>query len=90
VERFPEATVERLRELTEDDLHRALGVMVQWEVRDDRLVRVPPTENIDARRGVRQRDGIVQMGLTRDEIDDTWYRLEVFLRQIDSGVYTTF
>jgi hypothetical protein len=90
VEHFPASTVERLRALTEDELHQALGVMVQWEVRDDRLVPVPPTENIDPRRGVRQRNGVVQMGLTRDEIDDTWYRLETFLRQVDNGTYTTF
>jgi len=90
VDRFPAATVARLRALTEEDLHRALGVMVQWEVRDDRLVAVPPTENIDARRGIRQRNGIVQMGLTRDEIDDTWYRIESFLRSLESGLYRTF
>ena len=90
VDRFPATTVAALRTLTEEDLHRALGVMVQWEVRDDRLVAVPPTENIDARRGVRQRGGVVQMGLTRDEIDDVWYRLETFLRGIESGLYHVF
>jgi hypothetical protein len=67
-----------------------LGVLAQWEVRDDQLVPVPPTANIDARRGVRERDGQIQIGLTRDEINDTWYRLEVFLSSVDSGRYATF
>jgi hypothetical protein len=90
VDRFPANTVARLRQLTEQQLHDALGVMVQWEIEDDLMVPVPKTENIDARRGVRQRDGVVQFGLTRDEIDDIWYRVEVFLGQIDNGTYTTF
>lgn len=90
VDRFPAATVERLRGITEEQLHETLGVMAQWEIRDEELVRVPPTENTDPRRGVRERDGIVQVGLTRDEIDDVWYRLETFLRGLDRGRYYTF
>lgn len=90
VESFPAATVARLRTLTEDQLHEALGVMVQWRIEDDRLVPMTPTENINARQGVRRRNGIVQFGLTRDEIDDTWYRIEVFLGQVDAGRYSTF
>jgi len=90
VERFPAATVQRLRSLTEGDLREALGVVAQFEVQGDELVSVPPTENINDRRGVRESDGVIQFGLTRDEIEDTWYRIEVFLSQIDNGTYTTF
>jgi len=90
VGRFPASTIQRLRAVTEEQLHEALGVLAQWEVRDDQLVPVPPTANIDARRGVRERDGQIQIGLTRDEINDTWYRLEVFLSSVDSGRYATF
>jgi hypothetical protein len=91
VSRFPASTVERLRTLTEEQLHETLGVLAQWEVQGDELVRVPPTENIDRRRGVRDRNERgVQIGLTDDEIDDTWYRLEVFLRGVDNGQYQTF
>jgi len=71
VDRFPASTVERLRTLTEEQLHQELGVLAQWEVRDDGLVRVPPTENINRRRGVRERDGQIQIGLTDDEIDSS-------------------
>jgi hypothetical protein len=90
VNRFPASTVERLRTLTEEQLHETLGVLAQWEVRDEELVRVSPSENIDRRRGVRERDGRIQIGLTDDEIDDTWYRLEVFLSGVDNGRYQTF
>jgi len=91
VDRFPAATVERMRTLTEEQFHEALGVLAQWEVgEDEELTRVPVTENIDPRRGVRERDGQIQIGLTRDEIEDSWYRLEVFLGQVDTGRYQTF
>ena len=90
VDRFPATTVARLRTITEDQLHQRLGVLAQWRIEDEQLVPMPPTENIDPRDGVRQRDGIVQFGLDRDEIDDVWFRLEVFLSGVDSGRYHTF
>jgi len=90
VDRFPAATVARLRTVTEDQLHRRLGVLAQWRIEDEQLVPMAPTENINPRDGVRERDGIVQFGLTRDEIDDVWYRLQTFLREVDSGRYQTF
>lgn len=90
VERFPSTTVERLRALTEEELHERLGVLAQWTVVDDELVRTEPTANFDPNRGVRERDGQVQIGLTDDEIEDVWYRLEGFLSSVDGGRYQTF
>jgi hypothetical protein len=90
VTRFPASTVARLRTITEEQLHETLGVLAQWEIRDEELVPVPRTENINSREGVRQRSGIVQIGLTRDDIDDVWYRLGNFLSGIDSGMYQAF
>ena len=90
VDRFPASTVERLRGLTEEELHEELGVLAQWRIEDEQLVAVAPTANLNARRGVREDGDIVQMGLTRDEIDDIWYRLEVFLSGIDGGSYQVF
>jgi hypothetical protein len=90
VERFPASTVARLRTITEQQLHQTLGVLGQWDVRDGELVPTAPTANTDARRGVRQRDNVIQIGLTDDEIDDIWYRLESFLRSVDGGRYRTF
>jgi hypothetical protein len=90
VTRFSASTVERLRGITEEQLHETLGVVAQWEIRNEELVSVPRTENVNPRQGVRRRDDSVQIGLTRDDIDDVWYRLEVFLGRIDNGQYQTF
>lgn len=90
VDRFPQTTVERLRSLTEEQLHDALGVLAQWAVEEEQLVRAAPTDNVNPGRGVRREDGVVQVGLTRNEIDDIWYRLETFLGGVDSGQYQTF
>jgi hypothetical protein len=90
VDRFPAATVARLRTITEQQVHDALGVLAQWRIEDEQLVPMAPTENISPRDGVRERNGIVQFGLTRDEIDDVWYRLRTFLREVDAGRYRTF
>ena len=37
VDRLPRATVERLRGVTEADLHRTLGVLLQFEIRDGQV-----------------------------------------------------
>lgn len=90
VDRVPHATVERLRAITEEDLHRALGVIAEFEVRDGLLWPRPPTENINDGRGVRTRDGIVQFGLTRGEIRDVMQRITRLLERVDQGRIQTF
>jgi hypothetical protein len=90
VNRLPRATVERLRSVTEEDLRSALGVLVQFEVRDGQLVRVEPTENFSDGRGVRRSDNLVQFGLTRAEIGDVWNRIRGVLGRVDSGRITVF
>ena len=72
VDRFPASTVERLRSITEQQLHDLLGVLAQWEVVEGELARVEPTENLRRQRGVREEDGVIQIGLTDEEIDDVW------------------
>lgn len=83
VQRFPAHTVQRLRELTEEDLHRRLGVLAQWELTNGELVRVDPGENWRDSRGIRERDDGVQIGLTENEIEDVWERIEDFLYTVD-------
>jgi hypothetical protein len=90
VNRLPRATVERLRAITEEDLHRALGVLLQFEVRDQQLVAVPTSANIDEGRGVRRSDNVVQFGLTRSEIRDVHGRLTNLLGRVDSGRIQVF
>lgn len=85
VSRFPGVSVARLRALTEQDLHRALGVLLQLEVRDGRLVAVEPTENLDPGRGLRRQGDVIQLGLDHGEIDDVWSRLRELLLRVDRG-----
>ena len=90
VDRFPASTVERLRGVTEAQLHEVLGVLAQFEVVDNELVRVESTENLRPRIGVREDDGVIQIGLTNDEIEGIWDRLEAFLFQVRRNRVSTF
>lgn len=90
IDRFPRATVERLRQITEEDLRQGLAVLAQFESRDGQLVRVEPTENLDEGRQVRTEDGVYQFGLTDREIGWIYDRLENFLEKVDKGDYELF
>jgi hypothetical protein len=90
VNRFPHHTVDKLRVLSREDFQRALGVLAQFELQDDQLVRVDAAENWRSPAGIRQRDGGVQIGLTEAEIGDIWQRLGYFLEQVDQGRLTVF
>ncbi|MEX1256697.1 MAG: hypothetical protein WEG36_03660 [Gemmatimonadota bacterium] len=90
VNRFPGATVERLRGLSEARLRAELGVLAQFEIVDGELVRVGPAANLDPGDGVREEDGVVQIGLTDREISEIWNRIEAFLARVDQGRLTTF
>ncbi len=90
IDRFPHATVERLRAITQEDLEDALGVLVQFEDQGGQLVRVEATENLARSRQVRWKDGVYQFGLTSNEINGIWGRLEDFLEKVDKGDYTVF
>jgi hypothetical protein len=90
VRRLAARTVDRLREITEDDLTRTLGILAEYHVVDGFLVPVTPGENISPNRGVRRRDGRVQLGLTRGEIRDIDRRRQALLRRIERGQIETF
>lgn len=91
LKRLPRGTVERLRAITEADLRSQLEVLAQWEVGADSVLRqVEPTENLSPGRGVRQEGRMIQLGLTRREIQDTWRRLQRLLQDVDRGRYELF
>lgn len=90
VERFPRHTIERLRGLTMDVLQERLGVLAEFEVRDGQLVPVPPSANLGTTRGVRQRDGRVQIGLTRFEIQQVERRIRDIVKKADEGKLRVF
>jgi hypothetical protein len=90
VEQLPADAVGRLRGITEDELHRRLGVLAQWTLQDGRWVAVPPGENLAPGRGVRQSKVTVQMGLRKTEIADIWRQLQRLLKDVDAGRIRTF
>jgi len=90
VDRIPDATVERLRALTLDQLHQELGVVAEFEILDGYLHPVEPGENLRPGRGLRVTDDRVQFGLTEGEIRSIHRRIERLLERVDRGQVTTF
>jgi hypothetical protein len=85
VDRFPADAVERLRAVTPELLKQRLGVLAQWRLENGGYVPMPAGENIALGRGVRRKDGVLQMGLTESEIMQVHRQLTRFLAQVDRG-----
>lgn len=90
VDRFPRTTVERLMSVTEEQLRRELGVLVQFDLDGDQLLRVVPGENWQPSRGIRERDEGIQIGLTDREISEVWRRLRSFQERVERGQVAVF
>ncbi len=88
VDRLPDQTVQRLRGITEEDLHEALGVVAEFEIVDGHLHPVEPGENLRPGRGLRTTDDRVQFGLTDREIREVHRRMERVLSDVDRGRIT--
>ena len=87
---LPMSAVNRLRNLKERDLD-TLGVVLQLEADSDGILRIEkPGEPIDEEDGVSVHDTTIQLGLTDDEIEDVWERIEDLLADIDDGKIGTF
>jgi len=83
-------TVDRLRQLSREDLD-FLRVVSQLEVGDDGIARqVPPGPSLDDDEGALMRGRTIQFGLTRSEIDEVWQRIQSLLAQVDSGTLPVF
>lgn len=90
VKRLPKETVERLRNITLEKLQQQVGVVAQFESKDGRMVLVEPTANLDVKKGVRNKDGVVQFGLTSNEIKQVYRRLQKLLKRVEKGKIQTF
>lgn len=90
VDRLPERTVQRLREITVEDMHGALGVVAEFEIVDGYLYPVEPGDNMQPGRGLRTTSDRVQFGLTEREIREVFQRIERVLSDVDRGRITTF
>ena len=51
---------------------------------------VSPGPPIDADRGASRRGTTVQLGLTEDEVDDVWERIEELIEDVDEGALPVF
>lgn len=87
---LPKKSIDRLRQVTRQDLNR-LGVLGQLQTDGSGVWRnVPLTANLDPETGVRLYDNGVQFGLTREEIDAIAERLQTLLTRIDAGELQVF
>jgi hypothetical protein len=83
--------VERLRDVSEDQLEEEFGVLAELRVDEHGVYRpVAPGRNLDPDSGARRKDGIVQFGLTEDEIEDLEDRIEDLLDDVDDGKIALF
>jgi hypothetical protein len=84
-------SIDRLRTLKREDVTEVLGVVSQLE-RDDQGIywNVPPGENLDPSRGVRIEGKTLQFGLTDDEIEDVWERIQDLIEDVDDGDLPVF
>jgi hypothetical protein len=90
VKHLPVRTIARLRKITKEELEKALGVVAQFEINGGQLVPVAASDCLDKNKGVRQKENLVQFGLTSYEINGVRDRLQKLLRDVDSGKITTF
>ncbi len=91
MDRLPAETVARLRELSREDLVAQLATLAQFRVAEDgTLERVPAGPSINPGLGVRKEGGVVQLGLTRREIESVWDRIEDLLEDVDDGEFQLF
>jgi len=84
------SSVDRLRPLERKDLDFLLAVQ---ELRDNgsgHYVNVERGPLLDDNGGVQARDGIVQFGLTRREVDDIWHRVRTLIERVDEGHIPVF
>ena len=89
VPELPREQLERLRKLTRQDLDTLLTV-AQYSVTPEGLVEVPPTAASSDSSGVRRDGDVIQLGLTRKEVDGVAARLKKLLERVDSGKIQVF
>jgi len=84
-------SIERLRNLSEQDFQDALGVVAQLERDEGGVYRIAERgPNLDDDEGVRREGGILQLGLTEDEIEDVWERARELIEDVDDGEIPVF
>ena len=65
-------------------------MIAQIDIKDGNIRSVDPTVNIKEKRGVRRNDSVIQLGLTKREINSVEKRIKALLKQVDKGRYELF
>jgi hypothetical protein len=86
----PRSAVDRLRNVRRADLERLSVVAEFHEDEDGSLEAALPGASLDPERPVNIGEGVVQIGLTDDEIDDVWERIEELIERVDEGELPVF
>jgi len=83
-------SIDRLRKIQRQDLN-VLGVIAQLELDENGILQPKPVgENLDPNKGAMFKDGTVQFGLTKSEIDNLWGRIQALITDVDSGKIAVF
>ena len=78
-------SIDRLRKVKREDLD-VLGIVAQFHKDNDNIFRhVDHGKNLDADIPVRFQKDTVQFGLTKDQLDGVWERIEELIENVDSG-----
>jgi hypothetical protein len=75
--------------MTFDELQR-LAVVAQWTLEDGHFVAAPCGASLSTIRGVRRDGAVLQMGLTKPEIERVWRNRQRLLDMVDSGQLKTY
>jgi hypothetical protein len=82
--------VDRLRQVKAEDIAR-LGAVAELRMDGDGIYRtVEPGAPLEADEGVRTAPGVVQFGLTTDEVDDVREQVEEIVEMVDEGEVPVF
>ncbi|MGD8370920.1 MAG: hypothetical protein PVF44_11785 [Syntrophobacterales bacterium] len=83
-------SIDRLRRLQRQDLD-FLRVVYQMEKDENGVLhRAPVGDGLCPNGGICIKDGTVQFGLKKSEIDDVWERIESLIAEVDSGKIQVF
>jgi hypothetical protein len=87
---LPKKSIDRLRKLRREDID-FLMVVSQLEADANGVLRtVQAGAPIDPERGAQREGTTVQFGLTEDEVEDVWERIEELIERVDEGEIALF
>jgi hypothetical protein len=76
--------VDRLRHITRADLD-TLGTVAEFAIDGKQLEPIDNTDAFEEKEGIRRKGNVIQLGLTKSEIDHIEERLKKLLQWIDEG-----